>query len=59
MPSARRASVSEVAGGLEREGSISCSRGAITVVDRVGLEPFGCECYGEKEFDRLLNWEAR
>jgi CRP-like cAMP-binding protein len=52
----RRASVSEVAGALQRAGLISYSRGRIRVLDRTGLEAKSCECYRviQEEFDRLL-----
>ncbi len=55
MLGVRRASVSEVAGDLQRGGFISYSRGRIAVLDRAGLEERSCECYGiiRKEFDRL------
>jgi CRP-like cAMP-binding protein len=56
MLGVRRASVSEVAGNLQREGIISYSRGVIRVLDRTGLEAKSCECYRviRQEFDRLL-----
>ncbi len=55
MLGVRRASVSGVAGDLQRAGLISYSRGAVRVLDRGGLEGRGCECYGiiREEFDRL------
>jgi CRP-like cAMP-binding protein len=55
MLGVRRASVSEVAGGLQGQRLISYSRGRIRVLDRPGLEAKSCECYGiiTKEFDRL------
>jgi CRP-like cAMP-binding protein len=50
-----RPSVSAAAAALKRAGLINYSRGAITVVDRGGLEAMSCECYRivEDEFDRL------
>lgn len=56
MLGVRRASVSEVAGRLQREGLIQYSRGIITVVNRPGLEATACECYAiiEGEYDSLL-----
>ena len=56
MLGVRRASVSEVAGTLQRKGLISYSRGVISVTDQSGLEATACECYGviTREFDRLL-----
>lgn len=55
MLGVRRASVSEVASELQREGLVSYSRGKVTVTDRTGLEGKSCECYAiiREEFDRL------
>jgi CRP-like cAMP-binding protein len=52
----RRASVTEAAGNLQRDGLIRYERGRITVLDRPGLERRSCECYAvvKKEYDRLL-----
>jgi CRP-like cAMP-binding protein len=52
----RRASVTEAAGNLQRDGLIRYERGHITVLDRPGLERRSCECYAvvKKEYDRLL-----
>jgi CRP-like cAMP-binding protein len=52
----RRASVTEAAGNLQRDGLIRYERGLITVLDRPGLERRSCECYAvvKKEYDRLL-----
>jgi CRP-like cAMP-binding protein len=41
----RRSTVTVVAGGLQREGLIHYRRGAVTVLDRRGLEMTACECY--------------
>jgi len=52
----RRASVSEAAGQLQRDGLIRNERGRIHVLDRPALELRSCECYGvvKKEYERLL-----
>jgi CRP-like cAMP-binding protein len=52
----RRASVTEAAGNLQKDGLIRYERGRITVLDRPGLECRSCECYAvvKKEYDRLL-----
>ncbi|MGH9156920.1 MAG: Crp/Fnr family transcriptional regulator [Acidimicrobiales bacterium] len=56
MLGVRRASVTVVAGILQRAGFIRFRRGRMTVIDREGLEDSSCECYGiiRAEFDRLL-----
>jgi CRP-like cAMP-binding protein len=41
----RRSTVTVVAGSLQREGLIHYRRGAVTVLDRRGLETTACECY--------------
>src|SRR5215212_4265326 len=55
MLGVRRASVSEVASALQKQGSISYSRGLIKILDRPGLEAKSCECYDviRAEFNRL------
>jgi CRP-like cAMP-binding protein len=55
MLGVRRASVTEVLGPLCEMGLVSNSRGAITIVNRRGLEKLCCECYRKvrDEFDRL------
>jgi CRP-like cAMP-binding protein len=45
MLGVRRASVSDVLRPLQERGWIRSSRGAITIVDRAGLESGSCECY--------------
>ncbi|HEX8072892.1 MAG TPA: Crp/Fnr family transcriptional regulator [Pyrinomonadaceae bacterium] len=52
----RRAGVTEAVGRLTERGLITHTRGALTVVDRQGLEAAACECLSiiRLEFDRLL-----
>ena len=52
----RREGVTEAAGKLQEEELIHCSRGKITVMDRMKLEARVCECYAmvNRECDRLL-----
>jgi CRP-like cAMP-binding protein len=56
MLGVRRASVTVVAGILQRAGFIQFRRGKLTVLDREGLEGTACECYAvtREVFDRLL-----
>lgn len=57
MLGVRRESVTEIAGNLQRAGTISYRRGHISVLDRAGLEAGACECYAvvKKELSRLLS----
>jgi CRP-like cAMP-binding protein len=56
MLGVRRASVTEVLRPLQEEGFLSNGRGAITILNRKGLEQACCECYRvvQDEFERLL-----
>src|SRR5216684_3577076 len=53
MLGVRRAGITETAGELQRAGLIRNGRGAVTVVDREGLEATACECY-RNDHGRLL-----
>lgn len=57
MMGVRRASVTVVAGILQKAGLISYSRGHMTILNRDGLESFCCECYRvvKKEEDALIS----
>jgi len=57
MLGTRRSGVSEAAIILQADELIHYSRGRITILDRKGLEAFGCECYGvvKAESDRLFS----
>jgi CRP-like cAMP-binding protein len=53
----RRATVTVVAGLLQKAGLIQYTRGHITVLDRQGLHAEACECYDmvRRETERLLS----
>jgi CRP-like cAMP-binding protein len=55
MLGAQRTGVTEAAGGLQRKGVISYTRGRITILDRRELEETSCECYWivREEYERL------
>lgn len=56
-----RVSVTLAAGGLQKLGLISYSRGQIRIVDRAGLKVTSCECYAiiRQEYDHLLTATSR
>jgi CRP-like cAMP-binding protein len=56
MLGVHRPTVSVAAGMLQKAGLISYSRGAITILDRKGLEEASCSCYRVivSEYGRLL-----
>lgn len=56
MLGVRREGVTEAAGKLQKLGIIEYKRGRISVIDRLGLEQFSCECYQviKQETDRLI-----
>lgn len=55
MLGVRRASVTVVAGLLQKAGLIQYARGVIRILDRDGLEKQSCECYDvvRRQMDRL------
>lgn len=56
MLGVRRPGVTAALNGLEKRGLITTKRGAITILDRVGLEEQTNGSYGapEAEYDRLF-----
>ena len=61
MLGVRRESVTEAVGKLQDEGIIQCTRGKITVLDRLGLESLAGECYkvAKNEYDHLFLKDSR
>lgn len=61
MLGVRRATVSEIAAEVQRNGAIRYSRGQMTIVERNKLEDMTCECYSmiRKEYERLLGKPQR
>ena len=51
----RRPYITAAVGLLQKEGIISCTRGSIEIIDRLGLEKHSCECYAiiQDEFSQL------
>ena len=60
MLGVRRASVTQAATGLQRDGLIRYSRGRLEVLDRDGLESAACGCHriAQAELDRLPRGDA-
>jgi Mn-dependent DtxR family transcriptional regulator len=56
MLGVRRVGITEAAGALQQAGLIEYRRGALTVLDRAGLETAACGCYAEdrRAYDALL-----
>lgn len=60
MLGVRRASVTEVAGRLQKAGFLRYNHGKVTLLDRKGLEAAACECYAviAREFERPFGADA-
>lgn len=61
MLGVRRATVTNVASVLAKDGLISYQRGRMLVIDRAGLEDAACECYAAVNLNlqRLMGYSAR
>lgn len=59
MLGVRRSSVSEVAGRLQKNGSISYARGRIRILDQNKLEKCACECYATINARTQSIWPPR
>jgi len=57
----RRASVTMIAGDLEKAGLIGNQRGHVRLLEIKGLEATACECYGviREQTTRLIGWNPR
>ncbi len=56
MLGVRRATVTNIALALAKDGLISYRRGTVLVKDRAGLEDASCECYAAVNIDCSVSW---